>query len=314
MRRRHYSIRGIAEALDRSVSTISDELKRNRVKGRYVADKAQHKAYVRRQGAKYQGMKIVQNRKLQEYVEQELYDDQSPEAIAGFLQERQRQLPYVSKDSIRRYITSPYGRWVEYHRSKIKRNRRRTKPRMKPWQDRVFIDQRPSKINLRREVGHAEVDFIVSGKSGKGILLVVVDRKLRVTCLEQILKPTVASVTQAMLKIRQRYPEWKSMTTDNDILFKNHLALAQELGITIYFCFPGHAWEKGSIENTNRWIRRYIPKSSDISRYSKRFIKNLEAKINRRIMKTLNYYRPEELLKQYRKRKQRLRAVEKLNI
>ncbi len=106
-------------------------------------------------------MKIVQNRKLQEYVEQELYDDQSPEAIAGFLQERQRQLPYVSKDSIRRYITSPYGRWVEYHRSKIKRNRRRTKPRMKPWQDRVFIDQRPSKINLRREVGHAEVDFIV---------------------------------------------------------------------------------------------------------------------------------------------------------
>jgi len=161
LRRRHYSIRGIAEALDRSVSTISDELKRNRVKGRYVADKAQHKAYVRRQGAKYQGMKIVQNRKLQEYVEQELYDDQSPEAIAGFLQERQRQLPYVSKDSIRRYITSPYGRWVEYHRSKIKRNRRRTKPRMKPWQDRVFIDQRPSKINLRREVGHAEVDFIV---------------------------------------------------------------------------------------------------------------------------------------------------------
>ena len=68
------------------------------------------------------------------------------------------------------------------------------------------------------------------------------------------------------------------------------------------------------VENTNRWIRRYIPKSSDISRYSKRFIKNLEAKINRRIMKTLNYYRPEELLKQYRKRKQRLRAVEKLNI
>lgn len=256
-------------------------------------------------------MKIAQNRKLQEYVEQELYDDQSPEAIAGLLQKRQRKLPHVSKDSIRRYITSPYGRWVEYHRSKIKRNRRRTKPRMKPWKDRVFIDRRPASINARRHTGHTEGDFIESGRSGHGKLLVIVDRKLRVAFLEQILKPSIASMTTAMLKIRDRYPEWKSMTTDNDVLFQNHPALAQKLGITIYFCFPGHAWEKGSIENANKWIRRYIPKNSDISRYSKRFIRNLEEKMNRRIMKTLNYYRPGELLERYRKRKQRLRAVEK---
>lgn len=297
--------------MGRSVSTISDELKRNRVRGRYVADKAHHKAYVRRHEAKYQGMKIVQNRKLQDYVEQELYDDQSPEAIAGLLQERQRKLPYVSKDSIRRYIKSPYGRWVEYHRCKIKGNRRRTKPRTKPWNDRVFIDKRPAYINARRRVGHAEGDFIESGRSGHGKLLVIVDRKLRVAFLEQLLRPSVVNVTKAMLKIKQRYPEWKTMTTDNDILFQDHPVLAGKLGIAIYFCFPGHAWEKGSIENANKWIRRYIPKSSDISRYSKRFIRNLEEKINRRIMKTLNYYRPEELLKQYRKRKQRLRAVEK---
>jgi len=113
-----------------------------------------------------------------------------------------------------------------------------------------------------------------------------------------------------MLKIKERYPEWKSMTTDNDILFSDHPVMAQKLGVTSYFCFPGHAWEKGSIENANKWIRRYIAKSSDISRYSKRFVRNLEEKMNRRIMKTLNYYRPGELLKQYRKRKQRLRAVE----
>lgn len=254
-------------------------------------------------------MKIVQNRKLQEYVEQELYDDQSPEAIAGLLQERQRKLPPVSKDSIRRYIKSPYGRWVEYHRSKIKWKRRRSKPRMKPWKDRVFIDKRPASINARRQVGHAEGDFIESGRSGHGKLLVIVDRKLRIAFLEQILKPSVANMTKDMLKIKERYPEWKSMTMDNDLLFQDHPTLAQKLGITIYFCFPGHAWEKGSIENANKWIRRYIPKSSDISRYSKRFIRNLEEKMNRRIMKTLNYYRPRELLDQYRKRKQRLRAV-----
>jgi len=146
--------------------------------------------------------------------------------------------------------------------------------------------------------------------SGSGILLVIVDRKLRVAFLEQILRPSVVNVTTAMLKIKERYPEWKSMTTDNDILFSDHPVMAQKLGVTSYFCFPGHAWEKGSIENANKWIRRYIAKSSDISRYSKRFVRNLEEKMNRRIMKTLNYYRPGELLKQYRKRKQRLRAVE----
>lgn len=254
-------------------------------------------------------MKIVQNRKLQDYVEQELYDDQSPEAIAGLLQERQRKLPYVSKDSIRRYIRSPYGRWIEYHRSKLKRRRRRTKPRTKPWKDRVFIDKRPASINARRHVGHAEGDFIDSGKSGHGKLLVIIDRKLRVVFLEQMLKLSMLNVLKAMLKIKQRYPEWKSMTTDNDLLFQDHSALARRLGIKVYFCFPGHAWEKGSIENANGYIRRYVPKGSDISRYSRRFIKNLEEKMNRRIMKTLNYYRPGELLEHYRKRTQRLRAV-----
>ena len=255
-------------------------------------------------------MRIVQNRKLQEYVEQELYDDQSPEAIAGLLQERQRRLPTISKNSIRRYIESPYGRWVEYHRSKLQKKRRRTKPRSKPWKDRIFIDKRPPSINARLHVGHAEGDFIESGRSGRGKLLVIVDRKLRFAFLEQILKPSIASMTTAMMKIRQRYPEWKSMTTDNDILFRDHPALARTLGIKIYFCFPGHAWEKGSVENANKWIRRYIPKSSDISRYSKRFIKNLEEKMNRRIMKTIGYYRPQELLDQYQKRKQRICAVE----
>lgn len=256
-------------------------------------------------------MRIVQHRTLQDYVEQELYDDQSPEAIAGFLQEQQRKLPYVSKDSIYRYIKSPYGRWVEYHRSKLTKKRRNKKPRTKPWEDRVFIDRRPAYINARRRIGDAESDFIVSGKSGKGILLVVVIRKLRITFLEQILKPTTASAKLAYQRIKRRYPEWTSATTDNDILLQHFKELEHDLEIAIYFCFPGHAWEKAQVENTNQYIRRYIPKGSDISRYSKRFIMNLEERLNRRIMKVLNYRRPKDLLDQYRKRKQRLRAVKK---
>lgn len=305
-------MRGIAEELGRSVSTLSDELKRNKVKGRYAAEKAHHKAHVRRHEAKYQGMKIVQRHKLQDFVEKELYDDQSPEAIAGRLITHERKLPYVSKDSIYRYIKSPYGRWIEYHRSKIRRRRRRKKPRTKPWKDRVFIDKRPLSIKARLHVGHAEGDFIVSGKSGKGIIMTAEDRKLRVTFLEQIPEPTSPNVAKACLRIKQRYPEWKSMTTDNDILFQHHKELEKKLHIKIYFCFPGHMWEKPQVENANGYIRRYILKSSDISRYSRRFIKKIEERMNRRYMKVLKYRTPQELLDAHRKHKKRLRAFRKL--
>ena len=160
-------------------------------------------------------------------------------------------------------------------------------------------------------VGDAEGDFIVSGRSGKGILLVVVDRKTRLTFLELILKSSQAEVTKACLRIKQRYPEWRSLTVDNDILFQHHSELARGLGIKIYFCFPGHAWEKGQVENTNRYIRRYIPKGSNLSRYSKTEIRNLEAWLNRRFLKILNYATPQEVMNEHRKRKQRRSAVRK---
>ena len=78
------------------------------------------------------------------------------------------------------------------------------------------------------------------------------------------------------------------------------------LGIS--FCHPYHSWEKGSIENTNKYVRKDIPKSSDISRYSKRFIQKLEDKLNRRYMKVLRYKTPQEMLNDHRKHKKHSRA------
>lgn len=174
---------------------------------------------------------------------------------------------------------------------------------MKPLTDRTFIDQRPAYINGRKRVGDAEGDFIVSGKSGKGRLLVIVDRKLRVAFMEQILRLSLSEVTAACLRIKARYPEWKSMTTDNDILFRHHKELEWILGISIYFCHPYHSWEKGSVENVNKVIRRDVPKGSNLALYTKGFMRSLEAKLNRRIMKTLQYRTPHEVLDMHRKRK-----------
>ena len=289
--------------MHRSPSTISDEITRNTVKGGYDPLKADHKAYVRRQEAKYQAMKIVKRPDLRTFVEKHLYDDQSPEAIAGRIRRHENRLPMISKESIYRYIASPYGRWIEYHRSKKKARRKNRRPKVTKLQDRVFIDKRPVSINKRMRVGHAEADFIVSGKDGKGILLVVADRKVRAAFLEQILTVTIEHVHQAFERIEKRYPEIKSFTTDNDILLQHHRKLAQLLGVKIYFCHPYHSWEKGSVENANGVIRHTIPKGSDISRYSKKFIRSLEDKLNRRIMECLDYATPAETLEIAQKQK-----------
>ena len=303
-------MRGIARQLGRSHSNILDEIKRNSVRGKYDPKKADHKAYVRRHEAKYQGMKIAEHTELQKYVDDHLYDDQSPEAIAGRVTRHEKHLPKISKNSIRRYIKSVYGRRVEYHRIKQRRKRKRSRkrPKLSKLQDRTFIDKRPKYIQERRYVGHAEADFLLSGKTGKGIILSLVCRKIRVSFLEQILEITIANVHKAFQRIKERFPELNTISTDNDLLLQKHKELEKLLGVKIYFCHPYHSWEKGSIENTNKYVRKDIPKSSDISRYSKRFIQKLEDKLNRRYMKVLRYKTPQEMLNEHRKHKKHSRA------
>lgn len=262
---------------------------------------------MRRRGAKYQGMKIAEHGELKKYVDDNLYDDQSPEAIAGRVTKHEKHLPKVSKNSIRRYIKSVYGRRVEYHRiqQRRKRKRGRKRPKLTKLNDRTFIDKRPKYIQKREIVGDAEADFVVSGKSGKGIILSLTDRRIRISFLERIIEVTIFNVHQAFQKIKGRFSELRSISTDNDILLQKHKELEKLLKVKIYFCHPYHSWEKGTIESTNKYVRKDIPKGSNISRYSKRFIQRLEEKLNRRYMRVLHYKTPQEMLNEYRKRKKR---------
>lgn len=291
--------------MGRSPNTISEELRRNRVRRHYDPKKAHHKAYVRRKYARYQGKKIVHNEALRKEVDSRLFDDQSPSAIARRITRRETHLPSISKNAIYRYIKSVYGRRIETHRFLKKRRRGHKRGSKKSLSHRRFIDKRPRYINERSRIGDIEADFVLSGKSGRGILLTVADRKSRASFIEQILQVTIVNVHLALLRIKKRFPEMKTMTTDNDLLFERHKELEKLLQIKIYFCHQYHSWEKGTIENTNGVIRRDIPKGSDISRYSKRFVANLEAKLNRRPMECLEDRTPQEVLARHRKRLRR---------
>jgi IS30 family transposase len=294
-------LRDIASALDRAVSSISDEVKINSVNGEYDPEKAQYKARGRRMQASYRGKKIVGHKELRKFVDGALSDGQSAEAIAGRLKYQEKHLPYVSKDTIYRYLKSPYGKLIGIKwKKKIKSKKPRKISRL---EDRVFIDKRPKIIEKRERVGDLEADFIVSGRDGKGVLLVAVCRKLRVAFLELILDVSVDEVHLAFGRIKKRFPEMKTLTLDNDILFKMHKTLEKLLGVKIYFCHPYHSWEKGGVENANMEIRRFIPKGSDLSRYDQEFIRAVEEHLNGRFMKCLEYKTPEEKLKNHRENK-----------
>lgn len=232
-------------------------------------------------------------------------DDQSPEHISKRIAKYHKDGPYVSGITIRIYIKSPYGRRIEAHRNKLNKQRagkRKDKIRIK---DKRMIDKRPHSINARKRVGDMEGDFIVSGKYGEGLLLIHTDRKLRYPLLEKIYPVSVRTLKNAVGRMKKRYPEMRTVTWDNDILLICHKELEKKFNIKIYFCHPYKFWEKGGVENRNKIIRKYIPKGSDISRYSRIYIKKLEEKLQRRIMKCLRYKTPAEALTLHRKRKKK---------
>ena len=267
---------------------------------KYDPQKAQQKSYVRRHNASFRGKKIIANQKLRQFVDGALSDGQSPEAIAGRLKHQEKHLLTVSRHTIERYRQSPYGKLIGI---KLKPEKRPGRPKRKTkLTDRTFIDKRPKKANERLRVGDVEADFIVSGKSGHGVLLVAVCRKLRITFMRRIHDVGIDEVHKTFLKVQKRFPEIKTLTLDNDILFKMHKTLEKLLGIKIYFCHAYHSWEKGSVENTNKIIRKFIPKGSDLAQYDDNYIRQIEKHLNNRFMECLKYATPTEAIKKHRRR------------
>jgi len=301
LRAKGYKQKDIAIALKRVPSCISYEFKKNKNRDGYDPRKATAKAKERRRNASFRGKKIVRDSKARSFIENALEDGQSPEAISGRLKAKEKHLPDISGDTIERYLKSPYGKLIELPWKKQKYRRRASKKGN--LSDRKFIEMRPKQAEKRLRVGDCEGDFIVSGKSGKGVLLVVVCRKLRVAFLENIFPVTVDAVHAAFLRIQERFPEMRTLTLDNDILFQMHLVLEKLLGLKIYFCHPYHSWEKGSVENANRYIRKFLPKGTDLSRVHKKEIQEIEKHLNNRWMECLGHASPAEELIAYRKKR-----------
>lgn len=169
------------------------------------------------------------------------------------------------------------------------------------------IDDRPVEVADRQQAGHWEIDLVVGGKgTGSAALLTLVERKSRKLIARKIKDKTQSAVVRAINGIERSMGKeafkatFKSITSDNGSEFLDFSALeASVFGKSarshIYYAHPYSSWERGSNENTNRMIRRFIPKGSDLTKWTQAVIQKIEDWINRYPRKILNFKTAEEI-------------------
>jgi transposase, IS30 family len=181
------------------------------------------------------------------------------------------------------------GRKQRSHRCGTRRGHRL---KLAPEQD---IEKRPAVINERRRMGDIEIDLII-GAAQEGVILVMTDRLSLHTQLAS-LPGKDADTVAAKIKELLRGQEVFSLTFDRGLEWARHAELEKELGVEVYFCKPYHSWEKGTVENTNGRIRRFLPKweSFPHEEMDHEWLREREEGMNNCPRKALGYYTPLEV-------------------
>lgn len=267
----------IGRTLGRGLSTISEEVSANGGREKYDAQKAEHRAYLRQWRKKRGCNKVALDGHLKKFVEKNLRRGWSPETMSARLQV-QSGIGYASPKSIRKYIGTRHGleRYLFWERNNKKSRAKKGGDIFLHDPLRKSIAERP--YTALHEYGHWEGDFIVS-KHNAWVLLVLVEKYSKTVRVALLSNRGNELVNETIATLLQEYTV-NTLTLDNDIAFGKWQELEEVLGAQIYFCHPYHSWEKGLVENTNRWMRQFVPKKSDLGLYTKEYITWVEAWFN----------------------------------
>lgn len=290
------SKREIARRLKRSPATICDEISRNSFKGHYIAVYAQ--SLTDKRVIKARKRHPLKNKSVYKYVLKKLRSGWSPEQIAGRLKLKKPDNPYwhIHHETIYRFIYAKENKnkmLFEYLPRKQKRRRKKygRKSQRCKIPDRVSIHERPKKVDKRTEFGHWEGDSIV-GKNHKGGIHTEVERKTRFIMAQFVSNLTANQTAKVAASMFTKLPKQakKSTTVDNGSEFAEH----KKIGIKTYFCDPYSSWQKGTNENSNGLIRRYLPKKTDLTKVTQEELNDIIAEINSRPRKCLGFKTAQE--------------------
>src|ERR1035438_1814267 len=294
-RSRGLSLREISAQLGRSIGTLSRELRRNGGHIGYFAQSAQEKSDERlNTGHKRMRLK---SRVLRHEVEQMLVKGWSPEIIAGRIPDHRKELPSISPEAIYQWIYTErpdlIGCLVRAYPKRWPRRYRKYRPRP-GIPRRIPLTERSVAANNREESGHWETDLVVG--PGQPALQVTVERQTRYSQLRKVAQKTAPLCRAALTHVLAPLPKnlRRSITYDNGSENFEHTVLNDDFDMNSYFCEPYHSWEKGTVENTNGLIRRFVPKRSPLGPIPDERFQEIENWLNDRPRKCLNFKTPRE--------------------
>ena len=289
----------VARMLCRHPSSLYREIDRNSSHGLYISGKADNRACKRRESNR--PSPVLENKPLIKCVEKLLREDCSPDEIVGRIKlEQQHPGWHICYETIYKHIYSEArkGNDLRSHLRQGRKTRRKRslkKDRRGIIPDRVFIDSRPSIVELKSRRGDWEGDTI-EGARKEGYVATWVDRSKKYlvayTLSHKTAQALVDGAKKAFRKIPKKYR--KTFTVDNGKEFAMHKALSQQLGGKVYFAHPYHSWERGLNENTNGLLRQYLPKNRSLADLTENELAKIVNKLNNRPRKSLGYLSPRE--------------------
>jgi len=191
---------------------------------------------------------------------------------------------------------------MQYLRSKrtIRRSRHASLKRdgLGQIKDAVSIRERPASVEDRAVPGHWEGDLI--GGSKNSYIATLVERHTRYVMLAKVANKDTQSVVSALIKQAHKLPRelYKSLTWDRGKELSDHKRFTLATDIDVYFCDPQSPWQRGSNENTNRLLRQYFPKGTDLSTHSQAHLNKIARQLNERPRKTLQFETPADRFNQ----------------
>ena len=295
------SLRAIAERLGRSASTVCREVNRNGGRNRYRATGADEKAWRRVRRPKR--CLLVVNDRLRGLVAEKLKEDWSPEQTSGWLkrEHHEDEAMYVSRETIYRTLfvqaRGALKRELLAHlRSRrLMRRSRRASTKGQPRgqiKEAVSIRERPPEVEDRAVPGHWEGDLISGSRNTH--VATLVERSSRFVVLVRVSGKDTESVVAALGEQVRRLPGtmMTTLTWDRGPEMAAHKKFTVATDVSVYFCDPKSPWQRGTSENTNRLLRQYLPRRTDLSVYDQADLDLIALKLNTRPRKTLGYDTP----------------------
>jgi IS30 family transposase len=301
------SLRAIARELNRAPSTVSREVKRNEGRDVYRATASDQKAWDQARRPKI--CKLADKPRLCRCIGNKLQSNWSPQQIAGWLKNMNPddETQTVSHETIYRSLfVQARGvlkkELIQYLRTRRTyrhpKNHTMKNKNLGKIKDAISISERPAEVEDRAVPGHWEGDLIIGNKATQ--IATLVERKTRFVMLVRVPRRDTETVVNALIKNANKLPRevYKSLTWDRGSELSGHKKFTLATDIDVYFCDPASPWQRGSNENTNRLLRQYFPKGSDLSKYTQRQLDAVANQLNTRPRKTLDYDTPADRFNQ----------------